>query len=78
MYAKNFHVSIKDLRMCAKNPPNDYYTKLKYSNSGCFAPCAKLQGWNTYIPGFGDKNEIKYDNNKKSDIINFSSGLLKA
>ena len=29
MYAKNFHVSIKDLRICAKNPTNDYYTKLK-------------------------------------------------
>ena len=26
---KIFHVSTKDLRICAKNPTNDYYKKLK-------------------------------------------------
>ena len=44
MYAKILHVSTKDLRICAKNPTNDYNTKLKLSNSGCFAPCAKTPG----------------------------------
>ena len=29
MYAKIFHVSTKDLRICAKNPTNDYYKMLK-------------------------------------------------
>ena len=44
MDAKIFHVSTKDLRICAKNPTNDHYKKLKYSNIGCFAPCAKTPG----------------------------------
>ena len=44
MYAKSFHVSTKDLHICAKDPTNDYYTKLKQSKSGCFAPWAKTLG----------------------------------
>ena len=46
MYAKIFHVSTKDLRICAKNPTNDYYNPIV----DVLRPAQKLQVWNTYIP----------------------------
>ena len=52
MYAKIFHVSIKDLRICAKNP---IMIIIKSSNNpivDVLRPAQKLQVWNTYIPGF--------------------------
>ena len=51
MYAKIFHVSIKDLRICAKNP---IMIIIKSSNNpivDVLRPAQKLQVWNTYIPG---------------------------
>ena len=38
---KNFHVSIKGLRICANNPALEDF--VIQNNSGCFVPCAKLQ-----------------------------------
>ena len=55
MYAKNFHVSIKDLRICAKNPTNDYYTSSNNPIVDVLCPAQKLQVWNTFIPGIALK-----------------------
>ena len=51
MYAKNFHVSTKDLRICAKI---QQMIIIKTSNNpivDVLHPAQKLQVWNTYIPG---------------------------
>ena len=50
MYAKIFHVSIKNLRICAKNP---IMIIIKSSNNpivDVLRPAQKLKVWNTYIP----------------------------
>ena len=69
MYAKIFHVSTNDLRICAKNTTNDYYKKLKNpivvfsahisknSTTGCFAPCAETPNLDQYIPPSSQKEK---------------------
>ena len=50
MYAKIFHVSTKDLRICAKI---QQMIIIKCSNNPTVVvlrPAQKLQVWNTYIP----------------------------
>ena len=51
MYAKNFHVSIKDWRICAKKIQQMII--IQSSNNpivDVLRPAQKLQVWNTYIP----------------------------
>ena len=50
MYANNFHVSIKDLRV-------QYMIMIQSSNNprvDVLRPAQKLQVWNTYIPEYNE------------------------
>ena len=52
MYAKIFHVSTKDLRICAKIQQMIIIKSSNNPTVDVLRPAQKLQVWNTYIPAF--------------------------